>query len=616
MIKFIHNTVEIDLTTAGLNFIQENHWFKDSLFREYSLPVQITMTEQWDAILNLKSNTAVDVQTNFEGYLYRDGQIGRATLNVDSFSNHFIKFTIHFKTFEITTWKNKLATLNLERFELPAGTDIFTHANGIITQQYPDVNYNFPSIWTDKFDTSDATWAEFKKRLNAYENGDWLRNEIVNDVIYNRNIMQPMPYLLYVLKQGFIDAGYSLQGDILSDNEISKAIITAAVEYFNTSDQEEHPVTLGWQDFDAMYQYTNTYGVVVTKAEYLSLTDITHPGRFRVVGSVRLAPSSNAPRTVEVKYGNQVLYSLTVNEGEYPPYNLQIDVTFEASTVDIANGDKVRIYVDDILTANTDTKIDININPIRYHNVSGDEASVIYLPNEINLRRTVPDMEFGELVKAVMNWKNFDIDIDDDTQMVTMNYIRTALDRDNALDLNRLSNKYPEKRYQKELSFEIKFDKGDANPDYPANKIYVDKSGMTLNTYEKKESTKQINIKLLPLPLKTEGNITTTLMTVDEESALMLAFYDGLQDDIPVTVDMPNATFPELYNESLRDWYEFRINTQTFKHKFILPVERAKELKLTRLLYMFDNYLILKKIEKQRIHTNNWQIKMEGDKLL
>lgn len=616
MIKFIHNTVEIDLTTAGLNFIQENHWFKDSLFREYSLPVQITMTEQWDAILNLKSNTAVDVQTNFEGYLYRDGQIGRATLNVDSFSNHFIKFTIHFKTFEITTWKNKLATLNLERFELPAGTDIFTHANGIITQQYPDVNYNFPSIWTDKFDTSDATWAEFKKRLNAYENGDWLRNEIVNDVIYNRNIMQPMPYLLYVLKQGFIDAGYSLQGDILSDNEISKAIITAAVEYFNTSDQEEHPVTLGWQDFDAMYQYTNTYGVVVTKAEYLSLTDITHPGRFRVVGSVRLAPSSNAPRTVEVKYGNQVLYSLTVNEGEYPPYNLQIDVTFEASTVDIANGDKVRIYVDDILTANTDTKIDININPIRYHNVSGDEASVIYLPNEINLRRTVPDMEFGELVKAVMNWKNFDIDIDDDTQMVTMNYIRTALDRDNALDLNRLSNKYPEKRYQKELSFEIKFDKGDANPDYPANKIYVDKSGMTLNTYEKKESTKQINIKLLPLPLKTEGNITTTLMTVDEESALMLAFYDGLQDDIPVTVDMPNATFPELYNESLRDWYEFRINTQTFKHKFILPVERAKELKLTRLLYMFDNYLILKKIEKQRIHPNYWQIKMECDKLL
>lgn len=616
MIKFIHNSVEIDLTTAGLNFIQENHWFKDSLFREYSLPVQITMTEQWDAILNLKSNTAVDVQTNFEGYLYRDGEIGLATLNIDSFSNHYIKFTIHFKSFEITTWKNKLATLNLERFTLPAGTDIFDHANGIITRQYPAVNYNFPSIWTDKFDTSDATWLEFKKRLNAYENGDWLRNEVVNNVIYNRNIMQPLPYLLYVLKQGFEDAGYTLAGEVLTDPELQKALIVAAVEYFSTSDQDEHPVSLGWQDFFNIYQYTTPQGTTMTKAEYESLTDITHPGRFRIVGTIKMAGTNNAPRTVEIKYGNQVLFSLDVALGEFPPYNLQIDITFEATSISIGNNDQVRIYVDDILPAMVGNKIDININPIRYHNVSGDAADVIFLPDEINLRRTVPDMEFGELVKAVMNWKNFDLDIDNDNKTVTMNYISTALDRNNALDLNRLSNQYPEKIYQKELSFELKFDKGDANADYPANKIFVDKSGMTLNTYQKKDTTKQINIKLLPLPLKTEGNITTALMTVDDESALALAFYEGLQNSIPLTVEKPNATFPALYNVYLRDWYEFRINTQTFRHKFFLPVEIAKDLKINRLLYMFDNYLILKKIEKQRIHPNYWQLKIEADKLL
>lgn len=616
MIKFIHNTVEIDLTTAGLNFIQENHWFKDSLFREYSLPVQIAITEQWDAILNLKSNTAVDVQTNFEGYLYRDGDIGRATLNIDSFSGHFIKFTIHFKAFEITTWKNKLSTLNLERFTLPSGTDIFDHANGIITQQYPAVNYNFASIWTDKFDTSDATWAEFKKRLNAYENGDWLRNEVVNDVIYNRNIMQPLPYLLYVLKQGFEDAGYTLTGEVLSDPELLKALIVAAVEYFSTSDQEEHPVTLGWQDFFNMYQFTNSYGVVVTKAEYESLTDITHPGRFRIVGNIEMAHSRNAPRSVEIKYGNQILFSYNVSENNFSQYPLQIDVTFEATSISVGNNDQVRIYVDDILTSATGTKIDININPIRYHNTSGDAADVIFLPDEINLRRTVPDMEFGELVKAVMNWKNFDIDINDDIKTVTMNYISTALDRDNALDLNYLSNKYPEKIYKKELSFELKFDKGDANADYPANKIYVDKSGMTLNTYEKKDTTKQINIKLLPLPLKTEGNITTALMTVDDKNALCLAFYEGLQNSLPLTVEKENATFPELYNVYLRDWYEFRINTHTFRHKFILPVEVAKDIKLNRLLYMFDNFLLLKKLEKQRIHPNYWQLKIEADKLL
>ena len=56
---------------------------------------------------------------------------------------------------------------------------------------------------------------------NRYQkSGSWIfpRNEVVNDTdVANRNIIHPLPYLLYVLEIGFKDAGFILSGDVLND---------------------------------------------------------------------------------------------------------------------------------------------------------------------------------------------------------------------------------------------------------------------------------------------------------------------------------------------------------------------------------------------------------------
>ncbi len=621
MIQFINNRVKLDLTNSGVSFIKENHWFKDTLFQEYSLPVTVYLDEDRKKMFGLIGEyNSLDDDTIFQGWLYRDGVMEQASLEIIGITGDMMKLNIRLTGNKLNNWEKKLASLGLESFELQ-GEDIYQHAATTITKVYPDVNYNFPSVWTDRFDKSSATFAEFKGMLNAWDsdNNDWYRNEIdsTNNIIYNRNILQPFPYLLHILTVGFSEAGYQLDGDILTDEEVTKALVVAAVDYFSTSDQQEMKIEKGYQEYDTFYyrQCNRNNNIQVLMAEYSALQDITHVGRYRIIGEIGIVGSDCAPEKIEIKYGDDVLFIYERNEQEWPNnVSVHIDVTFEVSSIDINAGKKVSLFVLDRLNSSTDKKIQLNINPIRYHNESGDAADVVYLPNEINLKRTVPDMTFGDLVKAVMNWKNLDFQIVDDK--IVMNYLSTSIDRNTAIDLTDYNSYRPEITLNKTTSFELKFTDSDVNADYPYRKIYVDKSGFIIDNYEKEKSTKQILINLLPLPEKKDGNIATATTVDDDVFKLRLVFYDGLVNGMPLTTYHAGAFFPQLYLDHWKEWLDYRVRAKTFRWKFYLPQELAKKINENRLIFAFRNYLIPKKITKTRISTEVYEVEIEADRLL
>jgi len=66
---------------------------------------------------------------------------------------------------------------------------------------------------------------------------------IRNEANRNYNIMHPMPYLLYVLKTGFADAGYELAGDILTDEDFTQQVLYSNTPYYLTTAQQEHTLT-------------------------------------------------------------------------------------------------------------------------------------------------------------------------------------------------------------------------------------------------------------------------------------------------------------------------------------------------------------------------------------
>jgi hypothetical protein len=64
----------------------------------------------------------------------------------------------------------------------------------LITKKWPEVNYNFPQIHIDKYDATDV-WNGFEGIINNRVDGVFLTNTVdtVEDVTYNRNVMQPLP---------------------------------------------------------------------------------------------------------------------------------------------------------------------------------------------------------------------------------------------------------------------------------------------------------------------------------------------------------------------------------------------------------------------------------------
>ena len=71
-----------------------------------------------------------------------------------------------------------------------------------------------------------------------------------NWTIDNVNIIHPCPHVLYLLKVGFADAGYSLAGDILSDENLAQRWVFSGTQYFRNKWIEVKEYKLKLEDYD------------------------------------------------------------------------------------------------------------------------------------------------------------------------------------------------------------------------------------------------------------------------------------------------------------------------------------------------------------------------------
>lgn len=106
--------------------------------------------------------------------------------------------------------------------------DVVDHAADVVTKAYPEVKYNFPQLFNDKFYGDDKefnpTWLD---RVNYYAHGSgFAANEIVDDnVVNNFYNLVPFPYLFYVLECCFREFGYEISGPVLQDPELAELVI-------------------------------------------------------------------------------------------------------------------------------------------------------------------------------------------------------------------------------------------------------------------------------------------------------------------------------------------------------------------------------------------------------
>ncbi|MEO8534269.1 MAG: hypothetical protein ABI441_10975, partial [Flavobacterium sp.] len=134
-----------------MTFTEENQWFKDDFSTEISFPFEFYL----DSTLSKDSGFDNHYNTNknlsvFNGILDKDGILVDAILKFNNIVGKKISANLTAGNSNFPSFDKKLSELPLEKKTL---SSIVTEASNTILKDYPETNYNFPMVHTNKYNS-------------------------------------------------------------------------------------------------------------------------------------------------------------------------------------------------------------------------------------------------------------------------------------------------------------------------------------------------------------------------------------------------------------------------------------------------------------------------------
>ncbi|MQP63333.1 hypothetical protein GFJ99_11570 [Flavobacterium sp. LMO6] len=627
MRKVIHSNFELDLSSKKITDISENPIFSDKFSTKYSYPIEIDLEDDLDIAFGFISfyNSSDPLTLIDVTYVHND-VLSPAVLEVEEIQGKKMQITISWGFEEFPSWNKKLSELPLDKFEV---ANIYTHAAGIISQTYPAVNYNFPQIHTDKIDTDDEIWFAFEKILNNFKDGAFLENYVdtLEDITYNKNIMQPLPYLLHVLKKGFEDGGYNLEGSFTTHPLVQKICMYTDATYHTTFEQESYTImqmsedaTISLREIVGTFTIPPTFSwqqpQIITNptqrvATYTSLTTIIAPGKYRIIGKITLYSLRFLPSSIKIKYRDTIIHSQTIglfnSRINGIKFEKNIDIVFE--TLSDLEPNEITIISEQYPTEEK-VIFDININPIRLHDMSGEAIPTVLNPNQIDLTRAVPDITFGDFVTTLKNW--FNLNLDYDSNNAYLNFTQDDIDLARLKDFNSFEIMEPVRKLQKGNSYVLKFQ--DVNSkEYSFVPVYHSFDTISNSGYVVNEKTTEIQINGYPLPLAFRNGIQTAHAFEESNDKLQFVIYDGLTSGINIAKDPTQLLLPSVHENFWKKFFNRRINSQPFTWSFLADSFEILGLNIKDKLSCYSNIHLIKTISKTEIEPEIFEVEIETE---
>ena len=609
MRKLIHSKFELDLSPFKISDTEDNNWFSDSFFTKYSFPFEIDLTEDLDVAFGFISFYNSAPQTYFELLYVHNNKIEKAIFEIET---HQVKLscTVRFGYEQLPSFDKLLSELSLDKFDLPSGTSIYAHAETIITQTWPAVNYNFPQIHVDKYDPTEPLWNGFGNIINNRVSGAFLTNtvDVVEDITYNRNVMQPLPYWIHILQRGMIDGGYTLSGKILDDPRLKIATAFGDVDYFGKPTfQEAININQMSSDFSET-NYNNNQRVQAYK--FYANSVLTSPGKYNISGNFTLETFPKIYCFFRIKYRNTEIYNYNV-QGTLFNRNISVDIDINFETlVDLNPND---ITIESYQSVSVDKSIfDLSITCLRLNDATGVAIPTVANENKIDLTKAVPDMKFVDFIAVVKNWFNYDLNIVG--KMAVMNPIESEINYQNTVDLQFTEVKSPLRKFSQGISFLLKFADID-NKDFKFLPVFHSKESVLNSNYITNEKTTTIEINALPLPLLTRNNVQTAYALESNDSKFFLVPYSGMYNGNNLAQPIDNYLLPAVHLQYWKGWFNFRINSHGFTWPFKAWNEQILNLKAKTKIFAYKKYHIIKTVNKTEIQPNLYEVEIETEGL-
>lgn len=585
MIVFTCSEFNLDLSNYKVSFQSQNSWFSDTLFSVISFPIDIAIEGYFE---QYRYYSEIEYPNQFEGQLNRNGNLSFATLEITDIEEGFLRIIIESGTEQFPSWETKLSDLNLQNLDVP---NIRAHAEYVIHQKYPAVNYNFPMIHTPYYEKTNSVWEFFEGTYNKRVDGVFKENsiDIENNVVSNYNIMRPFPYLLHVVKTGVEAGNCVLKGDILNDEEFSHAVMIPP----GNIEIDDRPGTINWNVGIESYTRLGFRHRVFggwQYGEWKSEQEILKYGKFRIKGTIHNHDRKHLDVYAEIYLDNVLVWKNTGRNS----YNL--DFTFQTKK----EGSKLRIYCKDY--HRDSVKTEIQILPIVLWDETGIPIIFSSDSNKIDLKKHVTDCSFGDLISYLMTQKNYSFDL------VNMNEIHMNLkEKDvlpiDAVDLRQFEIRYPSRTLNSNQAFLVKYSENE-NKNFPAESIFYDYNGSKLTGYLTNDDTQEIEIKGTPLPLETTNGITTGSLIVKDETRVCIAVYSGLQDGQNTTLSNDSFRISKIIEDYYTRWFRMIINGVVFKWSFKSHVNDIPYFTINSKIYSYQNYHFIKDMSTTRVKKN------------
>lgn len=601
MRKLIHSNWEIDLSNFKITDSVQNSVFSDSFFTVYTFPFDIDLTDDLDKAFGFISSYLTNPQTYYECQYFENNKIHPAKFEILETDNNTLQCQFEYGFENISTWDKKLAELSLHEFDLPTGVSIYEYAKADINKTYPAVDFCFPAIHID-LDRDDPLWENFEGLLNNFRNNNFIENtyDVPNEISLNKNIMQPFVFWLYLLKKGFEEAGFNLSGDVLNDSVLKTKAISSFVEYYKKAEPYELNIFKLYNEFDGTYPQGDTFGyfidqtlVIEKKGRYNFI------GTFFAIGSVIIK--------VEIYLNNNLIYqaNMVTNVSQH-----DVDIEF-----DVFANSNLRIYYRYITNNQTNFDeetivIDGAAFRIYEYNDQNEVMPEVRNENKINLKKTVPDITFGDFVKLTKNWRNYDLFFDGNNAI--MNRIIADRNNENALDFSKFEIKNPLRKFNQGKSFILKFVDIEENPNYSYDQVFQDINGISQTDFIENSKTVKIEINALPLPLKTDKGFTTAHM-FEQSNRVYAVAYEGLRNGKNETINPEEMLIPNTHAVCWFDWFVFRLNASAFKWNFKANDVDVLYLNEKSTLYAYGRFHLINILQRDEIEPGLFEIDVETE---
>lgn len=614
-----------------------NPVFSEDNFKFWSYPYEDYMTDEFKrefqnlALLNKsKIIKKVEGQLNIEGAVY-DG-----TLEIISTDTNLVRKQIDFGARKLNFTDFNVNELNYGIIDV---INIYNYVDGVLDKTYPEINHCFPRVQTSEFEreengniknecpiindvySTEDVWAE------AINLGKIVRPFDIYEYKELINIIKPYIFLLEILKKSFEKLGYTLEGDILNDDDFRfLALDNEGISYEEFKFEELKEITtlsLPLNEEIIKKVKFKTVGGGRLNIKYNANYSVTFSNQY-VTNTYNI---SSADAVIKVKYMlentiiEEVINIAAFSPVEYTLFTVEIPLSFSFVEIEVEIKYTLKKYKEGY---NYDS-IEVQFNPITQKGFQGnlEKNDVLkIMKNKLILSEFVPEVPFSDIIYFLKSY----------------GYI--LIPKGNSIYVNKIYQKnekpkdftFCEVMFPEIIpkSFDAKIIKLSSYDKLKYGKITITDAGILVNSEKDFINKEEIIINSLPLPFaKVKKAIRTYVfegfkkyvikriieqnVIAEEKEAdtpIKLIKYRGVfnkkNDGLDVSYLLPENAINTYFKNDIKFFHSDNI-----KWSFISSSEEFKNLKEYDKIYAYKRELVIKNLTKTFVGEDMYQIEFD-----